>query len=944
MKHKKMIMAVLFFYLILALESPIAISDDGSYTIDKELRSLNADGNFIKEDREIEEKNTQFKTLGEEETLEETLNSFNPNVNITGDYAGEDIEGTIGDNSTIILPGNGEYSLEGNVTNLESQYIQNPGAEEELQFYSEDATNVGLGLERIEEANSFNGDYAWKFYSQNTESITYALYQEDLPLYQTDTEISYNYFLVSNSSLQNVVNSSLIFDFVFDTCRIMVIHWHYTDIEPPSVGDNTTSPFIVYRLLQNSSWDDQWNDFTLSISDLFADGDPFIPTMMKSFGIYVISPKISECTVLIDDFQVKTSVDPSDINLTINDIQVTSIGPGTGSVDAIITFEEAQYVYDIIWDHNSSKSITGNFSTKLLGIVEMTWEKQIVFYNQSTLLYSISILNLSELINQINITYPDNWLDFGSPVGADIISNDDLGNGYKRLSLAKQETFYVIHCDFALTNHIVEVNYENTSVFETLNASFVFQELVSTPFIYIFWDAGGATCELASNNISYLFPPSIIDGSIDITFLVVDGNFIGYRNDTIDILRKPAIMTVEEQISIPKYAMKELKVSYDSLDPYVEIENTVVEANLDGEIIPAIMQDGEYSIFISSFYLTQSQYVLEIRAQSLTHATISKSINVTIEDSEIVIGFQYEPSENPAEYVLCFNITSSGASVGYAPITIEINQDIQQTGITKIDGIYTYVVELPLDILSVNVTCTIFKVTQIVGIRTFEIEFENSLVGAERSADDVLISTNITLIYDIHYSINHDRWIHMLEEEMVPILDAYIETSSLRIPVTWDSNACYWQMQANEETDDHKLVIITEGPDLEITDEETDDEIKIHFVITAETKEYSNLSVLYHFNESYTTSKYDWNLIVNNQNDVTKLYGLEVNNLYAYFTNLDVVKGSILVFDLVGSKNSQTNPFTNIVIPVVSSTSVLLGAITVGIKIYNKRKGMILEI
>ncbi len=48
-----MIMAVLFFYLILALESPIAISDDGSYTIDKELRSLNADGNFIKENREI---------------------------------------------------------------------------------------------------------------------------------------------------------------------------------------------------------------------------------------------------------------------------------------------------------------------------------------------------------------------------------------------------------------------------------------------------------------------------------------------------------------------------------------------------------------------------------------------------------------------------------------------------------------------------------------------------------------------------------------------------------------------------------------------------------------------------------------------------------------------------------------------------------------------------
>ncbi len=957
MKYRKIIATVLLFYLVLVLEAPITFNGENAY-VDQQgyiesgkegLKSLDASGDFTKEKTNTEENRLSLEALGEEETLEETLNAFNPEVNVTGNYVGENTNGIIGEyNSSITLPGNGEYSIEGNVTNLESQYIQNPGAEEQSKFYAEDATNVGLGLERIEETDSLEGNYAWKFYSYNMESITYALYQKDLPLYNTDTKISYSYFLVSNSSLQNVVNSSLIFDFVFDTCRIMIIHWHHTNIDPPSIGDNTTSPFIVYRLLQNSSWNDQWNHYSLSISDLFTEGDPFIPTMMKSFGIYVISPEISECTVLIDEFQVKTSVTPSDIDLRINDIQISSTGPGTGSIEAVILFEDdAPYEYNIIWTYNSNNSIEGNFTVRSSGTVEIAYEKQILFYNVSTLLYSINILDLSPLIDQINITYPDLWVIFGNPTGADIISVDDLSNGYKILTLAIREAIFTIKCDFTVINHIVDVNYENTTIFEVLNASFEFQEPVSSTFIYIFWtkrETGGSTCEMVDNNILYSFPPWITDGNIDITFLILDGDYIGYRNSTINLLRKPASMTVEEQIDIPKYAIKELGVSYLSLDQYSEIENAIIYANIDGEIIQAIKQDEEYIILISSFYLTQNEYIVKIQAESQTHSTITKYVNITIYESEILIDLQHELSDNPSEYILNFNISSSGLPVGYAPISIEINHNDQYTGITEANGLFIYIAELPLDLLLVNVTCTIFKVSQIVATRTFEIEFENTLVEAERSAEDVLVATNITLTYDINYSLTHDRWTFMIEEEMVPILDAYIETQALRIPVNWDANAFYWQIQASEETNDHKLVIMTNGPNFEATNEENEDSITIHFIISTETKGYSNLSVLYQLNESYATSKYEWKLVTNNQNDVTEFYSLEVNDLYVYFTNLDIVQGSSLILDLVGNKNNQANSITNLIIPVVASTSVLLGVITAGIKIYNKKKGMILEI
>jgi len=942
---------VLLSYLTIASIFLINININTGYIVGEESQDRTNNGNYIKEEINPIKDDLNLET-SELSLFEDTLESFNPNVSITGDYNSENIAGNIVDeDTTITLPGRGEYSLQGNITNLEAQYIQNPGAELDLQFYSETATNVGLGLERIEssvEKSSYSGDYLWRYYSQNTETTTYALYQEDIPLYYTDTIISYNYALNSSSTLENTVNSSLIFDFVFDTCRIMVTHWHYTNVEPPSIGANTTSPFIVFRLLQNSTWDNDWKDYTLLISSLFDEGDPFIPTMLKSFGIYVISPETSHCEILIDDFHIRTSVDPTDINLTLNEIQVSSSGPGNGIVDTNFECQEAsQNEYNITWNHESCKSITGSYSIELYGIIEVMFNKQIIFYNQTTLLFSLDIYNLSTIVNRINITYPDSWTIYTNPQGADIISNENLGDGYKLLSLDTSTTTESIQLDFMLMNYITNIDIESTTFFETLNAELTFRDTTGTSSVFIFWESEkieGETCSLFSNNLSYTFPPWIPDGSLDIILLVFNGNNIGYQNETVSILRKPAVMNVENNINIPKYAVKELKVNYDSLDPYTELENATIKANLDGEIIHAVKEKTDYFIFISSFYLTQNEYMLSILAESPTHATIFKVINITIQSSEIMADFQYNPTDNPREYSLDFNITSGGLPVGYAPITIEISETINQTGITNLNGEYGVNVELSLDVLTINVSCKIFKVTEIIFSKTFEIQFENSLANVGRSSDDVVISTNITLTYDINYPIDHDRWTYIISDEMLPILESYIETDELRIPVTWDSHFIYWQIHANDTTTNHKLIIVTQGPTLEITNEEIDEGIKIHFVIRSETKEFSDLSIIYHFNDSYRASKYDWNLIVNNQKDVTKIYGLEVNNLYAFFTDLDILQGSILVFDLIGSKIIQTISLTNILIPVLSAGGVLLGTITVGIKIYNKRKGMILEI
>ena len=409
-------------------------------------------------------------------------------------------------------------------------------------------------------------------------------------------------------------------------------------------------------------------------------------------------------------------------------------------------------------------------------------------------------------------------------------------------------------------------------------------------------------------------------------------------------MREASELIVEQEINIPKYALKEISVSYLSLNHLVEIENATINGILDNEVIPSFIIEGQYVFRISSFYLTENNYTLEIHAESSSHATIRKSVNVLIYDSEINVDFEYENAEISSNFLLHFNVTSDNSPVGLVPITIEINEYEAHTGVTDEYGFYTYVISLPQDLLIVNINCSIFKAYTPIVIKTFQILLENLLITAEKGYEDVIITENITLTYDITYPSAHDRWVYYINDDMVPLLDVYVETNTLQIPVHVDSGALYWHIQADSSIDDHKLKITTIGPSLLATTEENDDIISIHFIINSEVRSYSDVSMLYYFNESYSTSKYEWKLISNVQDDVTSLYELQVNDLYVYATNLQITKGSALMLDLVGTKVSNTRSITNVVVPLVSSSGVLLGAITAVIKIYKKKKGMVLEI
>ena len=882
-------------------------------------------------------------------TIDETLGAFNPNIDIKADYSGQSINGKVEDgNSIVSVPGEGEYSLTGDIINMEAQYLQNSGAETGEPFYSENVIQAGLSLERLEDVRSVEGNYVWKFFSSNTETMTYSLYQENINLYQTDTRISYNYLLESNSSIQNIINSSLIFDFVFDTCRIMVIHWHYTDIDPPDIGENTTTPFVVYRLLENSSWNDQWNFYSLNISDLFSYGDPYIPSVLKSIGFYVISPEFSECSLLIDDFKIVSSMSPEDINLSINGIQVieTSINSGTVNFISYVNQGSSNEI-DLIWSHNSTFEISTEYHFNITGIIEIQFDKTLEVFEDATILLSIATEQIGSEINQVNITFPGYWILNGSIQNFLIQGFEVINDNYTTLIISKEVPITNLICQFDVENFITAIALTEQVIFEDLNATIGFEYFVETVSASVFWfgeEDGSMVGEIINETIFLNFPANIPNGEYEITFIATNLDYIGVVNTTVTLTRFPAELDISDYFEIPQFGLQEINISYVDFNTKHQIEESDITAILEGEEIFVESLENSFVLHLSTFYLDLGEFSLEIYASSITHATIVKSIDITVIESVFESEFNYIKLDSLLHYQFNFIIRASSFPVGLAPLKVEVGDIETKTGITDSGGKYSFDIELPLNQEKITVNCSIIHKYNVIYLNSYEVSFENLQATVIQDGDIVVSSDNITLCYQIIYPESFNRWFLIMGEEMKPISSAYIEIDTLRIPVYWDENVIYWETYGDESRTNHRLFIETTGPEITVSLEDQEDEILIHFLIDAKAKSYSNISFMYYLNESYSTEEYTWKLFSSSSEDVTNMYSLQVTDAFVIMSDIDLAKGSYLILDLVGVKKSNMGGITGIVIPIVSSSSVILGAVAAIVKIYNKKKGMILEI
>ncbi|MHA1396393.1 MAG: hypothetical protein ACTSSF_01535 [Candidatus Heimdallarchaeaceae archaeon] len=878
-------------------------------------------------------------------SINESLADFNPEIQVDGDYKSEVSRNNLLDeNTTLMLPGEGIYGISGNVSQLESQYIENGNAEENKAFYSDNALQAGLPLKRQEDNRSQEGNHVWKFYSSGIDSMVYALYQEDINFYDNDTTINYSFLLESNSTMQNIVNSSLIFDFVFDTCRIMVIHWYKTNIDPPLIGENTTVPFVVFRLFKNSTWDDQWNTYSLSLSDLFDSNDPYIPNSLKSVGIYALSPEVSECSLLVDSFEIKTSVDPNKIDLQTNSHRIITTGKNTGTFNFTTVMDNDTYVFS--WAYNSTYEVYGYYDFLVSGLVSLTYNHKLSIIDEDYIYFSLEIIELSSMIQAINITYPKFWVVNETNLDFVITLHNNITTTKSQIYLERVGSNNNASIEFQIENIIANIVFENNQIFETLNGVISFKQEITLIPINIFWfgiENGSRTIEVINNCLNFTFPSQVLNGNFDVYFIINKNNYFGFLQKTFELLRLPSQISTVESVELPMYSSIDISVIYFSLISEKNMDNSTVYAYINNELILGYYINNTFQLALSALYLSTGFYKLEIYGKSATHATAYKSINVSVSVSSIDITLGYRATPLPSTYELSFLVLSDLLPVAYAPLVIDINGETIESGVTNKTGQFSFVTEFISDAEVFEVSCSIIKAQNTILSKSFMVFVEKHQANIEKSNEKTILSTNLTLCYNITYSSSHNRWFAPIYQEMNPIFEAYIETDDFRIPVYWNDTFLFWDYHADIYTE-HTLYIRTTGPESHISLEEDKNTIILHIVLSSEEKTFSDLSLLYYLNNTYTTKKFEWKLFLNKINDVTEHYDLEINDLYVYLAGINLLKGSILIFDLVGKKITRTNPMMSVFLPIASSSGVVLGALTAVIKIYNKKKGMILEI
>ncbi|MHA1399168.1 MAG: hypothetical protein ACTSQE_02295 [Candidatus Heimdallarchaeaceae archaeon] len=878
-------------------------------------------------------------------SFQSSLEDFRPQVETAGDYISSIFYGDIEEqNKTITLTEPGVYRINGNISNLESVLIQNPGAENAQPFYADSVSQTGLELERINDNTSYEGNYSWKFYSNNTSPLMYSSYQKDLTLYQDNITISYNYKFESNSTLQTILNSTVMFDFIFDTCRIIVYHWMYSDPPHSLLGANDTDTLpVTYNFLYNTSWDNQWYNFNLDLSHLLDESNSKKPTRLESIGFFISSPSYSECSFLIDNIQIKSQPTPEEINFQVNNITVNSTGANNAFFSLFKIIEE-ESEYNLTFSHNSSSRITGNYEFQIFGEVFVSYEKDISFSQENGIFYEIRYANICLDVHAINISYPLSWNLYDTINSSDLIITNAINIGLKTIYIT-WKNIHEFTLLFSIENAIQQVTINNTDIFEKLNGSFKFIDTLNISTIQMFWvgsETGKAEINVEDGIFNYKFQPSIFNGKYEIIFLYIEGDIIGYFSCTINLNRYPADLLVTDHLNIAQFGLRTIDVSYIGLDNNSEIKNPNIRAVINNEEIINAISCNNAEVPISAFYLIPGNYSIEIIASSQSHASVSKTVNLYVYESDINISFNYELRNNSL-YELTFSLTSDTIAVGYAPILIEINNQTVISGITDICGKYTDYIKLPLNTTTTNLTCTVVKASHVLKSAHFTIECEILKVYSNRYNDEIIIDKNITLSYSIKYPDTNEKWFLPIETEMLPIIEAFIDAESYIIPVIWDEKGLYWQINANSSTQNHRLIIKTYGPKLSTSYDINEKGILVHFTIQSIGKGFTNLSLVFYWNDSIEALDYQWELINAEGRTLSETYPITITNLYVKINNINLISGTYLFFDLIGKliKNGSSQ---KIWIPLVSGSFVISTFSFAGIKIYKKRKSLTIEI
>ncbi|MHA1114556.1 MAG: hypothetical protein ACTSRR_00170 [Candidatus Heimdallarchaeaceae archaeon] len=875
-----------------------------------------------------------------------TISNFAPKIELNGRYKSDLNYLNLSDKEIgITLPEKGDFFLVGNVSDLKANIIQNSGAETAESFYANDSVLTGIELQRYLTSNGLSGNYSWKIYANNTTSLKYSTYMKDLSLFSRNIILSYDYKFDSNSSIQNVINSSVIFDFTFDTCRVAIYNWVYSNVGLEQVGQNDTSgDYDTFKFVRNTTWDDNWNSLSLNLSAILSEFSSNIPSQLEGFSIFVISPEQSESSFFFDNLKIESQPIPEEIELKLNGSLVNSIDDLKGSFSIQVHVEEKTDV-NLIFSLNSSYTVEGQFSLQAIGNISLFSKRQLLLVPPDEILFNVSIDNIVTGVFGVVIGIPLNWslVEYNSQYVTLISVNEFEDFDQYELLICNTSSLVTI---FAIQNNVKSIVLTSSILFETLNVEFnlTFNSLsIKTNFFWIGPVSGGVILDIQNNRLEYRFPSIIPRGEYSIIFLNLNST-IFYYSCNISLTRYAADIAIVDSLTLPQYGSTSVNLSYHSLGNNISIENSSIYVFLDDTKVYSFTNITEVDFIVSMYYLSLGNHTVKIMAFSTFHASVVKIISLISYESPLNVVLDYF-SLNDKYYSINLNVSCDGFPVAFAPLKFYIGNISGScgalSGITDEMGYFQNKILVPLNILSINVTLHIMRYSSIIKIKTFTIINQILKVDVDKTDDELLLGNNVTFSYWIKYSAQNDRWFLPMVDGIPPVLNAYIDTGLFMIPVTWDNTSFYWQVKANSSTYSHKFVIICKGPQLNVKSYVTNNEIQFQLKIYASYL-YKNASILLYSNINTSLSSYDWKITNSNGLEITDTYKIVISYSYVKISGLELAEGTYLLLNLIGINNSFNN--TVIFIPLAIGSLTISAISFIGIKFYKKRKSLSIEL
>ncbi len=842
------------------------------------------------------------------------------------------------DDKTVFDPiDSANYTISGNITSLEADSIKNSNADTNEGFYSNESQITGAEVERIKENNSDN--YAWRYFSNDTTNDVMTIYKDTMDVFQENIEISFDYKLENMSSLQYKKRSLVAFDVVFDTCSVMIGVWYY-DPDTPLQLENITDQFdVVFSFMQNTTWDNEWYNFHLNLSQVLNEYE--IPKPKKIYG-FIISARSEEqanASILIDNLHITSKPSPDEIHLAINNHPINSTMSPQFTFTTYINENDS---YQIELTYSSSIEIVGNYSIEINGTIDVSYSENFSLASDG-IQYNLVIYDMYEGINSVNVIYPHSW-NIRAIYNITHISEKTL-NSMTQVIISPIVNNSV-GLNFIAPNAIKEVEISKR-VFEKINGSIIFNEQISSRegiIVYNYTNSNVLKFKFNNNgNFTFMLPPSVPNGTYGLTIIIIDSNNIGFAKVNISLQRYASELITDDSLIIAQYGKANVNVTYRSLNN-LEIESPKIVFDLNSTGIKDIKQTNCTNFELPAYYLNPGKYIINVTATSTTHATITKNIILEVYKSNISSHFNYQLNED-LRYDLNFGFSSDGFPVAFAPLKLIIDKDNEYTGITDDQGRYSTRVILPLNLSLIKVNYQLINMNNIILNGTYNIT--NSIIKAETELTSATeINSSLSLSYAIRYPTNGTNWLIRIDSMMEPITNIFIDTNMYTIPVKVSDNNIYWHVTADPSLTTHKLIVITSGPNMTMTYNKTDNAVKLSITLYSESKRFDNLTIIEFWKEAININQYTWQLVDKYGKKISNTIKInEINEQYIKINGVDLLSGTYFSFNVIGTaiKNNETASST-IWVALTSGSTILVTASTFVIKLYKKKKSLTIDI